>query len=433
MNLGLEEVNFAFEAIDFQSPELAEKMTALIDEIRENTNGKQADDSKAAKNLIELLRNSTGLKIQITFDTEYPPCCIPFHINPDTILGYTGLKGYYAESAQETMERLKKIQSTSYIDLKRAKVSGIFSVPEVPIYFNYVFLKGKQFTSRELAAILAHEVGHLFVAMEMAFRTVRTNQVLSAISKASAGGDQGQYNYILKTSEQVMGLKTGVLDQAGETNDPKAAVTITLANVEKNTREQSLMGNTTYDTTTFEAAADNFASRLGLGRDLATGLEKLHRSGLAPEYTPGTRTSLTMLDIMTLGSLVMVGFMATSPFAWFFAGLMVLITNARMSGNEFNNMYDSLDVRFKRIKEQSVIYIKNVKLPAADAKRAIENIEHIEKMIAEVDNYKGFLPALLDMIGPKSRAVLSAREVQQNLESLAANDLYVKAAKIRTM
>ena len=71
--------------------------------------------------------------------------------------------------------------------MKNAKVGGIFSEYETPIYMGYYFLRSLRFSAREILAILAHEIGHCFVAYEMAFRTIRTNQVLSAAAKAAAG------------------------------------------------------------------------------------------------------------------------------------------------------------------------------------------------------------------------------------------------------
>jgi hypothetical protein len=234
-------INFGNEAIAFQSPEFANKLTSLIDDVLAERNGKSADNSKAAKDLNKLVKDVTGLNVNIIFDTEYPPCTIPFHFNPDAILGHTSIKDFYIEDFEKTVERLKKVKTSSSIDLKNAKVTGIFSEPSVPIFMGFFSLMGAKLKPREIAAILAHEIGHCFTAMELAFRTIRTNQILSAISKAHAGGDKEKYKYVLKITEEVMDLKTGVLDEALETKDGSAALVITMGQIEKKTHEDSGM------------------------------------------------------------------------------------------------------------------------------------------------------------------------------------------------
>ena len=429
-------INFGLEAIAFQSPEFANKMIDLVDKIMEERTGKTADACKSAKDLKKLISDSTGMNIDITFDTEYPPCVIPYHINPDSILGHSSLKEYYAEEAGATMKRLKEVKQTSFIDLKNAKVGGIFSTYVIPIYMNFSDIRFFRLTPAEIVAVLSHEIGHAFVAYEMAFRAARTNQVLAAVAKAHAGGDKDEYKYVLKTTEELFGFKTGVLDQLVDVKKADVVLTVTLGEIEKNTYEQSIMGNTTYDITTFEAMSDNFAARLGLGRELVTGLEKIYKVMNAAEFSRTTRIIYTIIDIINLTSLIALftmTVMAGSVFHAFFLVMACLALYSRLDGRDNNNIYDKLDIRFKRIKEQSVQYLKNKRLPPKEVKKAVETIAHIEKIIGEVSNYKGFLPVIFNLIDPASRAVNSAINVQKKLETLAANELYVKAAQLRTL
>lgn len=113
-------INFGNEAIAFQSPDFANRMTSLMEKILEERSGKTADNCKAAKDLNKLVKDVTGLNVNIVFDTEYPPCTIPFHMNPDAVLGHASLKDFYIEDFEKTMERLKKVKTTSTIDLQCA-------------------------------------------------------------------------------------------------------------------------------------------------------------------------------------------------------------------------------------------------------------------------------------------------------------------------
>lgn len=429
------DMQVAMEAIGFQGPEVANKLAAYLTDIMQERTGKEADASKARKDMIKYLKDTTGMKLDIIFDTDMAPCTLPFHINPDTILGYKTLKDFYVEESNATMKRLKEVKNRSHIDLDKGRVSGIFSEYETPIYMGYYALRSLRMTPREIAAILAHEVGHCLVAYEMAFRTVRTNQILAAASKAAAGGDKGQYEYVLKTAEEVLDLKSGMFDEIKETKDQKTVMTVIMGKAERKTHDDSLMGNTTYDITTFEALADNYAARLGLGKELVTGLEKLYREFGAAEFSSGARIAATMLDIYSvvciIGSVIAMG--SNPIMGALYLGLNMMGLYARLDGRDHNNVYDKLTIRFKRVKEQIIQYLKDKSLPAADVKRSLESVAHIEKTIAQISEYKGFLPAIFNMVDPASRAVNSARDIQQNLEAMVANDMYLKAAALRTM
>lgn len=430
-------LNFGLEAIAFQSPEFANKMTSLMESILAMRSGKVADNSDEAKNLIKLVRDTTGMKVDIIFDTEYAPCTLPFHINPDSILGHTSLKDFYLEDSEATMKRIKAVKGSSYIDLKNAKVSGIFSEINVPIYMGYYTLRGCKLTAKEIVAILAHEIGHNFVAYEMAFRTARTNQVLSAISKAQGGGDKDVYKYVLKTTEEVYDLKTGVLQELVDVKDQQTSLVVVLGQIEADTHNKSITGNTTYDTTTFEAMSDNYAARLGLGRELVSGLEKLYKTMGSAEFSQKTRIILTVIDTITVTQLILATrtlLIGSNPVM---ASLVIVLTAfslwMRLDGRDHNNVYDKLTVRFKRIKEQVITYLKDNKLPTKDVKIALQSIENMEKTIAEISEYKGYLPAIFNMLDPASIKVNNAINIQKKLESIAANDLYIKAAQLRTL
>lgn len=441
-------LNVATEAIGFQSPELADKMTALIELIMESKSGKEADSCQANKDLIDLLKTSTGLNIKLDWSSEYAPCCLPFRINPSTILE-TEVTEWLAEDSRKMMRRLKECKERSFIDLKNAKVSGLFSIPELPIYFWFKYAEYMKFTAREIAAILAHEVGHLFVGFEMAFRTVRTNQILAAIAKSDANADKDTYDYILKTTEDIIGLKTGTLDELVEIKDKKVVTTVVLGEIDKKNRQDAVLGLTAYDSVNFESLADNFAARLGLGKELVLALEKMTKKWGGYEFNPTARIQATIFDIVSI-SLVLVsavsGFgmvvAATAALAEslmyisvisFFIGSSGILKGWSISTWQKFSSYDDLTTRFKRIKEQLVQYLKNTKLPMTEVKTTLNSIAKIEQVIGEISEYKGIIPAIFNFFSSVARNRFKAVEVQSMLESLASNALYIKAAEIKTL
>ena len=430
-------INFGLEAIAFQSPEFANKMEYLISKVMGERKAQDAQNCSYNKELIKLIKDTTGFEFKIIFNTTYYPCTLPFHINPDSILGYATLKQYYAETSEETLKRLLKVKQTASIDLKNARVTGFFTEYEVPIYMNFNFLRKHKFSNREIVAILAHEIGHTFTSCEYAFRTVRTNQILSSVAKTHAGGDKDEYKYALKVTEEIFNLKTGILDDLVEVKNQEVVLTAVIGTIEKNTYEQSIMGNTTYDITTFEAMSDNYATRLGLGRELVTGLEKILIATGAPEYSQDLRRTIFYIDCFCLLNIILGVVAAIQGWPVILSGyyifMGVLLVWGRLKGRDHRNIYDDVKVRYKRIKEQLIHYLKNVELPKEDIQRTLESLKIIEKAIDQVSERKSFMEFLFSYLDPATIRFFSHVEIQKKLETLAANELYVKAAQLRTL
>ena len=182
------------EAIDFQSSVVADQITKMFEDILKCKSGKEADDSEAHKALVTFMEKETGLKIDLKFNTPYPPCMMPIHVNPSSILGDSDFKDYYTKDANKIIKKLEDNEKT-FVDLKNAKVGGAFSTVPSKIYMGFRQLKDMKLTAREVAAVFMHEVGHAFVAYELAFNTIQTNQILLALHKSIVANDEKNYEY----------------------------------------------------------------------------------------------------------------------------------------------------------------------------------------------------------------------------------------------
>ena len=92
--------------------------------------------------------------------------------------------------------------------------------------------------------------------------------------------------------------------------------------------------------------------------------------------------------------------------------------------------YDDLRVRFLRVKEQSIQYLKDNNISDKESKRVIEDIKQIEVAISKVKDSKLLFEIISNYVFPSNYKAMKAADLQRDLEALAANDIFVKAKEL---
>jgi len=417
------------EAIDFQSSVVADQITKMFEDILKCKSGKEADASEAHKTLVTFMEKETGLKIDLKFNTPYPPCMMPIHVNPSSILGDSNFKDYYTKDANKVIKKLEDNEKT-FVDLKNAKVGGAFSTVPSKIYMGFRQLKDMKLTAREAAAVFMHEVGHAFVAYELAFNTIQTNQILLALHKSLVAKDQKLFEYSLKLTEKRIGPSSGVYNELKEETDTNVVTTVVMAKIQE--KRVSELGTAAYDKTTYEALADNFATRMGLGRELVTSLEKIHRLYGSPEYSGETRFMYNMIQIIVASYFMLLGAVLGSVLLMIAgAPIFFLITWTVSDGAEYQNVYDKLKIRYKRVREQLISRLKVKSLAPELVKNILEDLKVLDKIIEQTGEFSSILNVVGNIIYPSNWVLSSRKNAQRLLEELASNDLFIKAAQLR--
>jgi hypothetical protein len=106
------------------------------------------------------------------------------------------------------------------------------------------------------------------------------------------------------------------------------------------------------------------------------------------------------------------------------------ITILASGDNHRDFTYDDLDVRYKRIREQTIVYLKNKQLDAEEIKRCLDDLEFFDSALKKVGSSQGVITKIANMVLPGARKESKAIELQRDLEALAANDLFAKAATL---
>ena len=173
-----------------------------------------------------------------------------------------------------------------------------------------------------------------------------------------------------------------------------------------------------YDFNTWEYLSDQYASRNGAGRYLVTGLAKLYDGSNHISFR-GTAMYLAMEAIKIL----LICTIQLMPLAF------ALIS---MDGAG-DGTYDKPGARMKRVRDQIVENLKDKELSKDDFVRLKADLDAIDEVTKGINDRRQWLGVLWDAISPYSRKVYNQERIQQELESIAMNELFVKAAELKYM
>lgn len=434
--------------IEFQNDDAFKvKLEACIGEIQVKIqNGveeKTMKDSEEIKKLTKILNDRFNMLFVIEVNSPHVAAVLPFYPNRNhTLLNKMWRGGVINDEQIKTLARAKK--QFGSVNTEKATVDGSFSKAENFLYLNFTkFFNVIKLTIPETASVILHEIGHAFYACEYADRLETNNLIISeamryAVNKKEKADKRYIYEEIERTGAKLDMSEVDVLTSDDKVISGNKWFAIYVRSVE------AQMGEGTYDKTAFEAAADNFASRFGYGRDLVTGLDKLIRSGWFQYPTTANMVIINIYWLFMMESLfASVAFdilLITKATAWTKLGASIsllksigfglILTNA--SATHTRDMtYDELKDRYKRIRNQ---YIENLKDPSVSSDMtadAVDAIKMIDGLVTDMSKIPQINRILADIIIPASRRAKQSIEDQRFIEDLISNDIFVKAAQLR--
>ncbi len=166
-----------------------------------------------------------------------------------------------------------------------------------------------------------------------------------------------------------------------------------------------------------EQLADLFATRLGYGRPLATALTKSGRYYNDREYRS---VSSHITAEVFKGLFMIIGLPVT---------LGIIAGNLHAGYDPISSRYDNQRQRLMKIKQDLVAQLKWVKdstlKPGID-----DDIKVIDSLINDLANEWTIFDKILDFLSPQRRNDKRATELEDTLESLLNNDLFVRAYRL---
>jgi hypothetical protein len=192
--------------------------------------------------------------------------------------------------------------------------------------------------------------------------------------------------------------------------------------------------NCKYDETSSEQLADNFAARFGYGRELISALE--HFYILTPERSSFAAFISFIIEFLVVqigGTAALIVGIAGVPELIIF-GIMMMFLTFIFAGEEHHDYtYDRLKLRYKRIRDQYIEMIEKANLTKAELTIAIADVHAMDSIIKDTRIYRGPSSLIADFCWAPNRSAKEAILLQQLLEELAHNDLFLKAAEMKVL
>lgn len=304
------------------------------------------------------------------------------------------------------------------LDRKNSKVHGMFSKLVCNVYFTPDFLTSKKLTPGKRAAILLHELGHVYSYFEHLVDLTTMNLAIRAC-----------VDRMYKTDDHNVRIKLlGDLKMYGKINVKDVEDTAKVANMSltyvklitdsiKGIRSSD--GAMKYSYRSFEFAADQFAVRHGAGADLATALNDVQRSIFNPSYQ--SWPLFIFIEALSI-SLKIVSLALGGAFTAIYYSILLL------ASRPMDKIYDDPRARFDRIEREIVGGLKDRSISKSQRQRLLAQLEVVKDTKKSVEDKMGLLELCWEYVIPSGNEQRKAREFQVELEKLANNELYSAAA-----
>lgn len=429
--------NPALESIHFQSLGFFRELVAIFEEIREEQLGEEDDAPNAALYgmFTGAIKNHTGMNVAIGLDGVEFCVDIP-EINRNNILINSSVKIFAGSNTGfQLISAASDLVARGGVNLKTGKVTGVFAEVSTTLHIPVDFVRDHKYTSEELAAFVLHEVGHLYTYYEFMSRTLVTNQVLAGLSKVLDGsGATEQREHGLMLAKKALGLEALDAKALAESTDKTTVETVVITQVAAKSKHE--LGENIYDLSTWEYLSDEYVARQGAGRHLVTGMDKLHRSNnnISFRSTVGYVTMEALKLGLFLGNLALAtavvggGAVHLGGFAAITAPTMLALF--AMDGVGAGHA-DLPGARFRRVRHQVVQALKDPELVKGDHRRLADDLQAIDQVLQYVNDRRQLVGVIWDAVNVFGYKGRDQKKLQQNLEELAANELFVHAAALK--
>jgi len=429
----------AKEAIAFQDSKFFTELTSAVKEIREKNGEKKIDYGTGSMDpILDCIKKYTNITVVIANGeySEIGPCTWIPPINMNHILVDNDLKEEYTQEilivnqVYEIYNGLKENYFKGAVSLKDSKVTGFFAELETYLCMPKSWFNVGHFVDDdEVAAVILHEVGHIFTGFEYATRFVRTNQVLATLANTlDKAQDEESRSIIMGRVSNVCKLSSEDIKKIAKCkNLDEISIIVLDADVDRCIKE---LGGSVYDTTSAEQLADQFATRHGAGRQFVTVNSKYNKL-----YKEDSKFSFTQLGISAIVSLYVLelsilSFTGIGVIVMLY-GFMNLIYN--MPDTYGEERYDNLYARYDRVRMDLVARLKTINLPEKELKPILESIDVIAKHMGEHKDTLDIYSRIAYVLKPSFRSNRKLELLEKDIEKLGNNDLFISAAKLKTI
>lgn len=325
---------------------------------------------------------------------------------------------------------VKEEELYALVDRKEGRLGGILSEIDHPIYITRGMLfNNDKFSSREIAAVILHELGHAFSYYEGLSQYIRQNVILASNVAEFRDTSDAQTRLRIISRLKAEKLLPKEFDDSRVANAGDKYTTVVISMGQRMIAEDP--NSIFHNSTTFESTADQFAIRKGAGLYLAKSLTKIYKqyNSSAFEYYFGLFVSVAM----SIMSMLFVAIGALHP-VFFLFGLVSYMT-ALIQGafSDALSSYDTPRDRLKRIRTEMIGRLKKQELSDVVRKELVKTFDSLDELLKQNDKHYNANETLGKLIYDRLDSLFirqkDAKKRQQALEDLLNNELYVSAAR----
>lgn len=353
----------------------------------------------------------------------------------------------WVHQQKKSIDTLKSTlkESSVTVDRKNAKIMGI---PKDYVNFVshdiYGYVKYYNLTAQELTAVLLHEVGHSFTYIEYLYRSIANTSVLvDTFLENLEKKNKTPKESLVIAFEKATGKKAPELKQS---NKLVTSIYIldTFMKLNKYNSVESY-----HSVSDSEQLADQFSGRFGCSADIMTALDKFYNGGKSSikktsrsHFEAGSFCILLTIINVVLSIIIMVVlipiFIIILLVAWVFSFLFGYGPGYDnpvdpIPGLGLDNTYDNLRRRYMRGRNELIRRIRSAGISKQEVAIVIANIENIDKLIDAVGPEKvGLVESFFRKFGSKTKRLLEVRTIEQLIEDLSENNLYLASARLQS-
>ncbi|EBV0299523.1 hypothetical protein DNH98_18475 [Salmonella enterica subsp. enterica serovar Enteritidis] len=321
---------------------------------------------------------------------------------------------------------IKENELNSSIDDSSAKISGDLSKVTSPLYLTPVLLGKLELTDLEVAAVILHEVGHVYYYFRTLMRTVVTDLLAdAAANRIMESEDPAVRLRVVKDVERMLNTKVNqpetICTEYKKENVYMHLVTDLLLD------RPFITGSQGFANRTWERAADDFAARFGAAPYLASALYKMETS---PFYLLRNSSYMNMgvhltIELFRVTALIAQAAIPILP--------VISVTFGMILNDPDNTIYDPPQERFEAmrrtlVEELNTIKDKNTKAANEQRKRILDGIAVIDRILLTVKDKDNLYQFIWKTLTPKGRRDRAAVDYQRAIGKYMSNDLRIASA-----
>lgn len=411
---------FGFEAIAYQgNSRLAERLTQILDDWRPSCIF--TTDEAARRGLAAAIFDASGINVRFEVtDVPFSNAAVELpSIDKNHPLINNYQRGWLANRDLHKVLNFVGGKFSGYVDRKQARVTGDFCKLTCPAYLTTGLLKNSAISSRGIAAIILHELGHVFSFYERLLDLFNMNYAASAVSNRLLKLES-DIERVELISEYEKATGTVIADKELMMRTDKEGIIFVKLVSETIKQRRNIEGNEVYSYRGFEQCSDQFAVRHGVGRDLQIALAVIEREN-------GSTSHEGWVVHILLEYLKLIGFMFLTGFTCGMFAVLVLLCSRPL-----NKIYDDPKERAVRIRNEMLGELK-LKITDQRRKEVVADIRSIDICIKEIEDKKTIMEAIWAYMIPSGRESEAKRKFEQQLEALGNNNLFYASSMLETV